>query len=196
MFSCLASAVILAQISGAASSSEDGAPPGMSPVQAAPTAAVAASPPTDWYGLPALVTDGAALTLMASGLAARNTGLFLLGGAGYLIGAPVNHIINGRPGRAVGSVFLRQFAAAMAVGIIFVSYTSQGCDSDGAVSRDDCELGVGMAAGAVLLAGAAILDDLRIAHPAPEPTARKRSSLTPGLVITPNLGFASLGGAF
>ena len=196
MFSCAAAAVILAQISGGVPSSQEGAPPDVSPVPAAPTAAVAASPPTDWYGLPALVTDGAALALMAAGLGAKHTGLFLLGGAGYLLGAPINHLVNGRPGRAVGSVFLRQFAAAMAVAIVFVSYTSQGCDSDGSVSRDNCELGLGLVAGGLMLAGAAILDDLRIAHPAPEPNARKRSSLTPGLVITPNLGFASLGGSF
>lgn len=165
----------------------------MSPVQ---TGGVTASRPTDWYGLPALVTDGAAITLMAAGLGAEHTGVFLLGGAGYLLGAPINHIINGRPGRAIGSVFLRQFAAAMAVAIIFVSYTSQGCDSDGSVSKDSCELGLGLVVGGVMLAGAAILDDLRIAHPAPEPTARKRSSLTPGLVLTPNRGFFSLGGSF
>ena len=189
MFSCVATAVILAQISGGAPSSQDGPSSGMSPAQAA-------SPPTDWYGSPALVTDGAALTLMAAGLGAKHTSLFLLGGAGYLLGAPVNHIINGRPGRAIGSVFLRQFAAALAVAIIFVSYTSQGCDSDGAVSKDNCALGAGLVVGGVTLAGAALLDDLKIAHPAPESAARKHSSLTPSLVITPSLGFLSLGGAF
>jgi len=153
----------------------------------------AAPEPDVWYGTPALVTDGVALSLAMGGLAAKNSGVFLLGAAGYLAGAPINHLINGRTGAAAGSVLLRGAAVSVAGFILWLNYTSQGCDDDGAVDGR-CALWPGLLAGGIALGGAALLDDLLIARTHAPPA--RGVSLAPGVVVTSNLGFVSLGGRF
>ena len=179
MLSSLAAAVLVAQLSSAGGP----VPPAGEPA------------PDAWYGTPALVTDGVALPLAAGGLAAKNVGLFALGGAGYLVGAPINHLANGRPGAAVGSFFLRQGAVVVAGFIFFANYIGVGCDGDGSVDGR-CEVWPGLLAGGIVLAGATLLDDLLIARTRRRAAPARRVSLAPGVVITPNVGLLSLGGRF
>lgn len=148
-----------------------------------------------WYGAPALVVDGLALTLGATGFGVRNEGLFLLGTAGYFLGAPLNHLANGRPGAAAGSLMLRALGTGLAVAVFMGDYTSGGCDGDPTADSPSCHRTRALLLGGLVLAAFAILDDVWIAR-TPEPAPRRRAMLTPGLVITPNLAFASLGGSF
>jgi hypothetical protein len=150
----------------------------------------------EWYGAPALVVDGLALTLGATGYGVRNEGLFFLGTAGYFLGAPLNHIVNGRPGAAAGSLILRALGTGLAVAVFIGDYTSGGCDGDPTADSPSCHRTRALLLGGLVLAGFAILDDVRIARAAEAPAPQRRATLAPGLVITPNLGFLSLGGAF
>lgn len=150
----------------------------------------------DWYGLPALVTDGVALTLGATGFGVRNEGLFLLGAAGYFLAAPLNHLANDRPGGAAGSLVLRALASGLATAVFIGVYTSGGCDGDATADAPSCHRESAILLGSLVLAGAAVVDDVWVARRSEPPAPRPRATLTPGLVVTPNLGMVSVGGAF
>ena len=199
MLSCphwLAAATILTRVI-------DGAPhpelpePGreLPPVQApAPAPEPAPTPaPGGWYGGPALLADGFALTLAASGIGGKSEGIFFLGGLTYLLAGPVNHLANHRPGAAAGSFFLRAAFSGLAVVLFVADVASQGCDGD---AGPHCDYAAGLFLGALALAAGAIIDDAIIARERPRPAPRARVSWAPGLVVTPNLGLVSVGGAF
>lgn len=164
-----------------------------------PPAAVPSVPPSPgpsdatWYGAPAAVTDGVSIALMATAWGTKQEGLLLLGGAGYLLGAPIVHLANGRRDRALGSLGLRLLAAGVAAGAVFLDfYASRGCDPD---VGPPCGAPVaGLIAGGAALLGAAILDDWRARTPVAAPPAR--ALLTPSLVVTPQLGLVGVAGRF
>jgi hypothetical protein len=152
-----------------------------------------AQPPSGWYGGPALLADGLALTVAASGIGAKSEGLFFLGGFGYLLGGPINHLANHHPGAAVGSFFLRAAFSGLAVVLFVADFASQGCDGD---AGPPCHYATGLFLGALALAAGAVIDDAIVARERPRPAPRARVSWAPGLVIAPNLGLVSVGGAF
>ena len=164
----------------------------------APMALAPAAPeplPVRWYGSPALIADGAALAVSVAGFSARNEGLFFLGASAYLVAGPINHLVNHRPGAAVGSFFLRAAASGLAAGVYVADVWSQGCDGDPGAGHP-CEYNQAAILGGLVLAGAAIADDVLLARESPRPATAVHVSWTPGLVVAPNLGVVSLGGSF
>jgi hypothetical protein len=175
----------------AATSDEELVPPALaSPAELAPAAP---APAPGWYGLPAAVVDGAAVALGAVAFATRDEALLYLGAAGYLLGAPLNHLANRRYGAAAGSLTLRVGASALAVVVYVASFVNQGCDND---AGPRCNYVPGALLGGLVMATAAIVDDAAIAYRAAPPPPSRRLSWAPALVVTPNLGLLSLGGAF
>ena len=196
MLSLLA-AVILAQGANEAPPGADPNIEGPAPMTLAPSTLApepAPSPPR-WYGAPALMADGAAIVVAAAGFSERNEGILFLGGTAYLLAGPINHLINRRPGAAVGSFFIRAVASGLAFGLYVVELFSQGCDSDEGASHP-CDYDQAALLGGLVLAGAAIADDVLLARERPRPAAPARVSWRPGLVVAPNLGLVSLGASF
>jgi hypothetical protein len=165
------------------------------PPSAGPPGALPSPPTADatWYGAPAAVADGVSVALMATAWGTKQEGLLVLGGAGYILAGPIVHLANGRGERALGSLGLRLLAAGIAAGAVFMDfYVNRGCDPD---AGPPCGAPIiGLVAGGAALLGAAILDDLRARAPIAPPTAR--TSLTPSLVVTPQLGLVGVAGRF
>lgn len=162
------------------------------PALPASTARQASDPPeANWYGLPALIGDGASFAVAATGFGLKQGGIFLLGGAGYFLAAPINHAVHGHAGAAAGSFLFRALAAGLA-GAVFIGVT-QGCDSDAGPS---CPYGKALALSGVLLAGVAVVDDLRMAREPVPPSRRPAAAIAPRLLIAPGLGSVSFAGAF
>lgn len=147
-----------------------------------------------WYGAPAAVADGLSLVLMGSAWGTKQEALLFIGGAGYLLGGPIGHLVNGRGQRAAGSLGLRMVATGIAAGAVFADfYLNRGCDPDGG---PPCGAPVvGLVAGGAVMLGAAILDDLWLARGpgAPSPAS---AALTPSLIVTSQIGLVSLAGRF
>jgi hypothetical protein len=163
------------------------------PVQAPAPEPAPPPAPSGWYGGPALVADGLALTIAASGVGGKSAGIFFLGGLGYLLAGPVNHLANHHPGAAAGSVLMRAAFSGLAAVLFVADVASQGCDGD---AGPHCDYAAGLFFGALALAAGAIIDDAIIARERPRPAQGARVSWAPGLVVAPNLGLVSVGGAF
>ena len=147
-----------------------------------------------WYGSPAAVADGLSMVLMGSAWGTKQEALLFLGGAGYLLGAPISHLAHGRGERAAGSFGLRMVAAGLAASAVFADfYLNRGCDPD---AGPPCGAPVvGLVAGGAVMLGAAILDDLWLAR-GPAASAPALAALTPSLVVTSQFGLVSLAGRF
>ncbi len=187
--------VILAQAASDPPPAVDPTMNAVAPSASAPLALEPAPLPARWYGSPALMADGAALAVSVAGFSARNEGIFFLGGTAYLLAGPINHLVNHRPGAAVGSFFLRALASGLAIGLYVTDFLSQGCDGDPGAGHP-CDYGRAALLGGLVLAGAAVADDVLLARESPRRPAPPRVSLTPGLLVAPNLGIVSLGGSF
>jgi len=172
-------------------------PGGPAPLTCAvPPLPVVPAPPSNlWYGRPALVIDGLALSLAASGFAGKAGGIFLLGSAGFLLGAPINHLAHQRYGAAAGSLVLRALAAGAAFAIFVAAYPSEHCDGD-VYADHPCQHETALLLGGLVMAGTAIVDDVWIARAAPRPSAPKAVVFTPGFAITPERRVLFLGAAF
>ena len=59
---------------------------------------------------------------MESAWATKQEGLLFLGGAGYLLGGPIDHLVNGRGARAAGSLGLRMVATGIAAAAVFANF--------------------------------------------------------------------------
>jgi hypothetical protein len=176
-------------------------PSGPPPIVAPPPPAVAPAPvdqapePARWYGMPAAVVDGISISLAVAGFAGKAGGVFIVGGMGYALAAPINHLANGRGGAAAASFALRALAAGVSFAIFVDRYPSEHCDGD--VYRDQpCQHETTLLLGSLALAAAAILDDALLARARPEPARAARASLAPGFVVGPRAGLVSLGGSF
>ncbi len=145
--------------------------------------------------MPAAVADGLSLVLMASAWGTKQEALLFLGGAGYLLSGPIDHLANGRGDRALGSLGLRILATGLATGAVFADfYLHRGCDPDGG---PPCGAPVvGLVTGGALMLGAAILDSAWLAHGPATSAPAVRSGLTPSLVVTPQLGLFAVAGRF
>jgi hypothetical protein len=148
-----------------------------------------------WYGAPAAVADGLSLVLMASAWGTKQEALLFLGGAGYLLSGPIDHLANGRGDRALGSLGLRILATGMATGALFADfYLHRGCDPD--VGPPCGAPVVGLVTGGALMLGAAILDGAWLARGPAASAPAVRAGLTPSLVVTPQLGLFAVAGRF
>jgi hypothetical protein len=144
------------------------------------------------YSAPIVVVDMLSVGMMLAAMAAKNEGLLLLGGMGYSLGAPINHLTNGRPGRALASFGLRAAALGLATGAIIEDILYHRCDGD----VNPCGAPIaGIFAGAMIAIGAAAIDDAFLARVPVEPTAA-RARLAPGLAVGRNLAVLSFAGRF
>jgi hypothetical protein len=139
------------------------------------------------------VVDVMSIGMMLGGFAAKNEGLLLLGGMGYGLGAPINHLANGRPGRALASFGIRAAALGLATGAIIEDILIHRCDGD--VNPCGAPLG-GIAVGTLLVAGAAIVDDALLARMPVESAERSSAGLVPSVVLGRSLAMLSFGGRF
>jgi hypothetical protein len=167
----------------------------LAPAAAASPAQEPAPLPARWYGSPALIADGAAVAVGVAGFSARNEGIFFLAGTAYLLAGPINHLVNHRPGAAIGSFFLRALASGVAAGVYVADVLAQGCDGDPGAGHP-CEYNQAALLGGLVLAGAVIADDILLAREPPRRAVPARVSWTPALLVAPNLGLVSLGGTF
>jgi len=150
------------------------------------------SAPVHWYGGPAVASDVISFALIAGGGSGNNAGLLMLGAAGYGLGAPINHLANGHPQRALESLGIRLLGGVAAVGVFMLDVLSHPCDGEPSCHHTPS---VGLAAGAVLLLAAATVDDALLAR---ELTAAPRpgATLAPAVVVGSSSAFVSLGGSF
>jgi hypothetical protein len=150
------------------------------------------SPPDHWYGGPAVVSDIASFTLVGLGGAWNSGEVFALGVAGFALGAPINHLANGHPGRALASLGIRALGVGVATGALLLDVVAHPCDGELSCRHSPV---VGLTAGAAALLAAMALDDALLAR---EPVRARGAgaSFTPALVVAPSLALVSLGGAF
>lgn len=154
------------------------------------------SAPSRWYGGPAVVADVLSFTMIGGGGAANRVEILLLGTAGFAFGAPINHLANGHPGRALASFGIRALGAGAATGVFLMDVLSRSCHGN----EGSCDgfPAFGLAAGAAFLITAMAIDDAVLARETRQPARSRpaRANLVPALVVAPSLAFASLGGRF
>jgi hypothetical protein len=194
MLSLLAVVILALDANGAPAGGGPNVEP-LAPLAIAPPAREPAPLPARWYGSPALMADGAALAVGVAGFSARNEGIFFLAGTGYLLAGPINHLVNHRPGAAVGSFFLRALASGLAAAVYVADVLAQGCDGDPGAGHP-CEYNQAALLGGLVLAGAVIADDVLLAREPARRPVPARVSWTPALLVAPNLRLVSLGGSF
>ena len=144
------------------------------------------------YGGPAVLADAGAITLAGLSVSAESAPLMVLGLAGYALGAPINHLAHGHPGRALASFGLRTLAAGAATGVVLADVLNHPCDGEPSCRHN---IGASVALATALVLTGMIVDHAWLARervPAPPP----RATLTPGLALGPGLAAVSLGGTF
>lgn len=118
--------------------------------------------------------------------------MFLLGGAGYVLGAPVAHLIGGHPSHAAASLGIRVLGSGIATGALLSDALSHRCDGEPSCQHYPV---AGLALATVTLLAASAIDDAWVARE--RVAARPQSaSLGAGLALAPNLAFLSVGGPF
>ena len=158
----------------------------------APSPSKTAEGPSHWYGGAALVADGVSLGLMVSGVVAKNESMLFVGGAGYALGGPIAHLINGHPSRAAASVGIRVLGGGLATGSVLMDILSHPCDGEPSC-RHYPSAGFALAAVALLAAGA--VDDVWLAQESA--SARpERASVGAAIALDRKLAFLSLSGRF
>ena len=161
---------------------------------AAPAETAATEGPSVWYGGPAVAADAASLVLMLDGAVSNDGGALVFGLTAFVLGAPINHLAHGRPGRALASLGLRTLAVGAATGVALEDLLVNHCDSDVARCRNP---DYAIAIDTVIVAGVMALDDVYASAPGPgRPPGGAETTLTPGLLVGPSTAFVSLGGRF
>jgi len=130
---------------------------------------------------------------MLDGATTNGEGTLLLGLTGYLLGAPINHLVHGRPTAALGSLGLRLLATGLATGVALEDLIVNHCDGDVTPCRSP---NYAIAIDTVLVLGVMALDDALLAR-APIPANRHAEpSVSPGFLVGPSTAYVSLGGRF
>ena len=138
-----------------------------------------------WYGAPAVAADVVASGVTVLGLANPDHGPIVPGGLLFGLGAPINHLAHGHPGRAAISLAARVVAGALVWPTIHDHILI--CDAPTCY-----DAGPPLTLVAVVMAGVMVADDLLLAR---EAVARP-SMLSPGLLAGPGSAFLSLSGRF
>jgi hypothetical protein len=146
-----------------------------------------------WYGGPAVAADAASLALMLHGAISNDEGTLLLGLTGYVLGAPINHLVRGRPSAALGSFGLRLLATGLAAGVALEDVLVNHCDGDVTPCRGP---NYAIAIDTVLVLGVMALDDALFARAPILATRHAERTVSPGLLVGPSTAFVSLGGRF
>jgi hypothetical protein len=156
----------------------------------------AAAEPVEYqrYSAPIVVADLLSIGAMMAAISTKSEGLLFAGAAGYSLAAPINHIANGRPGRAAASFGLRALALGLAAGAFVGEIVVRRCDGDvNPCGAPTAGIGIGMLA----TVGIAILDDALLARKPVEPTRPASSAaLSPGVLAGRNGALLLLSGRF
>jgi hypothetical protein len=181
--------------------------------QTAPVAERAPTPPsplavpalpvrteTVWYGWQTLVSDAATgVSTMLLTQIPNNAGVILPNlGIGFVLGAPLVHLFNGRPGVAVGDLLLR---GAVGVGSVALSLSAFGSCMGGSdpATPTNCQAGTDLTVAALLIAGAIVVDAAAFSWERKTPGAPAPTSgftLTPTFVVGKERSVVGLGGTF
>lgn len=126
-----------------------------------PTKPVSA-PAREWYGMPIVVTDIAAVSMMLLGLQSDSAGLALLGVSTYALGGPVIHFVEGRSAAGFGSLGVRVGAPLLGgmVGGKMGAEWSGGCEGEWCGLRraaGGALIGIGLGAAAAIVVDHAVL---------------------------------------
>lgn len=133
-----------------------------------------------WYGWQTFLADAVSAGFLVGGIAARNGGIMVIGGLGYVAGAPTIHALHGSSTRTGLSVGLRLAIPALAYLIVDGTTT---CKDPG---EDACDLSSVMAAfGGMMLT--APIDWFAVSWE-PSPTR-------PGVRVAPSVSWQKHGGA-
>ncbi len=172
-----------------------GVGPGLVPTPTVASAAALTTPEV-WYGAPSAIADGAALTLVVSGMAvagttaSRLTGTFaFFGVAAYMLSGPTVHLRYEHPGRAAASLALR--ALGLVGGAYFLlGHAYSHCNSDNGSDGPHCDA---FSLGEILevslpFVAAAAMDDALLAH-----GTMPEAKAPPGRALTAIVGPGSVG---
>lgn len=145
------------------------------------SAQMAAEAPQRWYGWQPLMVDLGSIATMVGGGFVRGAGtapIEIVGGGGYLLGAPLIHLAHDHPGSAGTSLALRTLlpGAAALIGVLIAwaafpnGTQTQSGDSHGAVDKSVYQAAggfIGFGAGAI--AGMVVDDAIVAKEKAPPP---------------------------
>ncbi|MGZ6144153.1 MAG: hypothetical protein ACXWLM_12500 [Myxococcales bacterium] len=130
----------------------------------AAAALLATSARADTYSGQVLGADSLSALALLVGASSNSAPLAVAGLAGYAVGAPIIHFVQGRPGAGVGSLLLR--LGAPVVGLYIGAASASGCRGD------VCQLGPAVTGFGIGMLAASLLDAALIARcgdPDPEP---------------------------
>jgi hypothetical protein len=148
-----------------------------------------------WYGWQTLATDGAAVALLATGIATSSEGVGFFSAATFALGGPIVHLAHGRGGAAAASLGIR---VGLATAGFFAGAAMEDCNHS-SEGDDFCGL-EGAAIG--LLAGsgvAMILDTVLLAHESVRREQPQRTGVlfvSPAVSVTKSSGTVGLAGTF
>jgi hypothetical protein len=139
-----------------------------------------------WYGDKTLMTDGGALAFALAGAISGDNGepLFWIAGSGYVLGAPIVHLVHGNPGRAAASLGLR---VALPIAFFGVGTTMEDCHG-----QDFCGFGSFVIGVPIGMAAAIALDAAVLARD----TVHRPVAIVPTASVGPNGTTIGLAGTF
>jgi hypothetical protein len=70
-----------------------------------------------WYGYQTLIADAVSVGLFVGGISAKSGGLMTTGYVGFLLGAPIVHMVHGNIGPGFGSIGLRLIMPVIGMGV-------------------------------------------------------------------------------
>jgi hypothetical protein len=162
----------------------------------------AAPPPREqWYGWQTLAVDGVAAAMATTALALKTgaaTDFWGLGIGTYALGAPIIHVVHGRPWVGLGDLGLR-------LGVPFVGMFigSQFDHHMTCVDNTDCTLSdTGMIAGGLIGASAiSVIDAAALTYETPEApkshyAEASRPRIWPSVAVTPRGSRVGIAGTF
>jgi hypothetical protein len=154
-----------------------------------------------WYGWQTLTTDGAAIALLATGVATSSAGLAEFSAATFALGGPIVHLAHERGGTAAASLGIRVGLAA--VGFLGGVAAARNCGSSSGQEDDNGNFACvveGAAIGlSVGVAGAMIIDAAFLAHEdvgREQPQRTAALSVSPTVSVTKSAGTVGLAGVF
>ena len=159
--------------------------PGCAPVAEKPEPAA----DSHWYGAPAVAVDAVASGVTVLGLANPDHGPIVLGGLMYGLGAPINHLAHGHPGRAAISLGARVLAGAL----VWPTLRDHILVCDAPTCYD---AGPPLTLVAVVMAGVMLADDFLLARETVTRPPPRAALLSPGVLAGPGEALLSLGGRF
>jgi hypothetical protein len=157
------------------------------------------APRSHWYGWQTAATDGAAVALLATGIAAESGELAGFSGATFALGGPIVHLAHGRGGAAAASLGIR---VGLATSGFFAGAAMKSCPPSSSEEEDDsyacgleaAAIGMLVGAGAAMVIDTAFLTHEDIRPERPQRTAAL--SVSPAVSVTKSSGTVGLAGAF